>query len=46
MPLHVSFQEWKLKGRIKVNKNKNNPFMAAYDINLKRELILKIEQRK
>ena len=32
-----------LTGRSNVNKNKYNPFMAAYEIKLKRELTLKIE---
>ena len=53
---HVILTGWFPTGQCNVNKNKNknktkktttnNPFMAAYEINLKRELTLKSEQRK
>ena len=43
--LHVTLIGGFLTGQCNVNK-KNNSCMAAYEINLKSELILKIERRK
>ena len=41
---HVTLTGWLLTDWSNVNKkNNNNPFMAAYEINLKRELTLIIE---
>ena len=43
--LHGTLQGWILTGRTNVNKKKC-PFLATFEINLKRKLTLKIEQIK